>query len=457
MKILHYIFGLPPLRGGGAIKYTLDLAEEQRNFGHDVSLIYPGEIRNTVRKIKIIRRKGMGSCNVYEILNPLPVSFVAGISEPEKFMQPGDQGVFDAFFEKEGVDILHIHSLMGMHKELLIAAKQHGVTTFLTTHDYFGICPRTFLFQNGGICSEISWENCEICCSGTERTSLLIFRQSHFFQWAIRCKWLVGIKRRVTGLLSKHINKRPGKQQREANVRKKKALYESLRQYYLDELGLMDIVLYNSSVAKENYEKRFVPEKSMILGGMHKGIQDRRKSRKYGFPLRLAYLGNQDDYKGYRSLISALDKLERTDSGAFTLTVFMARQDYERRYLISKRPFTYRQLDEIYEDIDVVIVPSLWAETFGFVALEAISYAVPVILTENVGACDLLHQYNGIGFVSKAGSEGLQAVLREILHDRSLLEQANRRICKTDICFDYEKYVQYILRLYRNEVEACRR
>ena len=45
MKIIHYIFGIPPLRGGGTIKYALDLAKEQSRQGHEVFLLYPGKIK----------------------------------------------------------------------------------------------------------------------------------------------------------------------------------------------------------------------------------------------------------------------------------------------------------------------------------------------------------------------------------------------------------------------------
>ena len=45
MKILHYSLGFPPYRTGGLTKFCMDLMKEQVKEGHEVSLLWPGEIR----------------------------------------------------------------------------------------------------------------------------------------------------------------------------------------------------------------------------------------------------------------------------------------------------------------------------------------------------------------------------------------------------------------------------
>ena len=55
MKVLHYLFGLPPVRSGGLVKYALDLAEGQRAQGLDVCLMIPGEIHKN--KETVIQKK----------------------------------------------------------------------------------------------------------------------------------------------------------------------------------------------------------------------------------------------------------------------------------------------------------------------------------------------------------------------------------------------------------------
>ena len=60
MKIVHYLMGIPPVRGGGMIKYATDLMIEQLRSGNDVILLIPGRVsfeKNVKCKIKKNRGK----------------------------------------------------------------------------------------------------------------------------------------------------------------------------------------------------------------------------------------------------------------------------------------------------------------------------------------------------------------------------------------------------------------
>ena len=232
------------------------------------------------------------------------------------------------------------------------------------------------------------------------------------------------------------------------------ASYELLRQFYLEEFWQVDAFLYNSSVSEEIYEGYLHPQKGTVIEVSHSGIQDNRRIRTYGTPVRLGYLGRPDGYKGYDLLIAAMDRLLPEYTGRFTLTVFMEYQSYRRSYLVQKKPYDYRQLEEVYRDIDALVVPSLWAETYGLVVSEAISYGVPVIVTGNVGACDLVRRYEGIGFIVKPEIEGLVETFRRVISDGSVLMEANRAICRAPITYGYENYVRRILEIYSQELTA---
>lgn len=58
--------------------------------------------------------------------------------------------------------------------------------------------------------------------------------------------------------------------------------------------------------------------------------------------------------------------------------------------------YSYMDLEKIFDETDLVIVPSIWRETFGYAVLEALSYGVPVLISGNVGAKDILVQGAGI-------------------------------------------------------------
>ena len=54
--------------------------------------------------------------------------------------------------------------------------------------------------------------------------------------------------------------------------------------------------------------------------------------------------------------------------------------------------YIYSDLNTIFENTDMLIVPSICNETFGFITLEALSYGVPVLISHTVGAKDLIIQ-----------------------------------------------------------------
>lgn len=61
--------------------------------------------------------------------------------------------------------------------------------------------------------------------------------------------------------------------------------------------------------------------------------------------------------------------------------------------------YTYADLEEIFDETDMLVAPSIWYETFGYTVLEALSFGVPVIVSGNVGAKDIIP--NGGGIVIK--------------------------------------------------------
>lgn len=451
MRIVHYIFGMPPLRGGGAIKYAMDLAEKQAELDQNVSIIYPGEIRKTTEKVSIRKNKCYYKVSVYEIINPLPVPLVTGIKEIEPFIKKADKAIYAQFLQEEKVEIMHIHSLMGLHIEFLEAAKECGVKIVFTTHDYFGICPKTNLLYRGQICMDCGWENCGECCADAEDVSTLIKRQTHWFQFLIRSKLLVRLKHKLAGAGRNSTESVKRNLEEEQSIEKKKAdiSYERLRQYYLDELGLVDVMLYNSSVAKQQYEKRIKPNNSIIIGGMHKEIRDGRRYREYSSIVRFAYLGYPVEFKGYQLLIQVFDELDKKYHGQFELNMYMGKTEYDRQYIKYHEPFSYNELEKVYRNIDMLVVPSLCAETYGLVVLEALSYGVPVVVTNNVGASDLLRENSGIGYIVEPNHESLYSALEQVIEDGIVLQRFNRAICEATIDLDYENYVRQMIEVYQ--------
>ena len=85
----------------------------------------------------------------------------------------------------------------------------------------------------------------------------------------------------------------------------------------------------------------------------------------------------------------------------------------------------HSQLKEIFDNTDLLVVPSQWYETFGFTVLEALSYGVPVIVSDKVGAGDLVRT-GSMGLVSC--NEEMLNHLKKICEKREQLTIWNRNI-----------------------------
>ena len=156
MRILHYLHGLPPVRGGGLVKYALDLAEMQSK-SDDVALLLPGPISYAKKRRKCVSIKADGEWKdipKYRINNPLPVPMGNGILDIKMYTVPCDVAVYMRFLEGYKPDVIHVHTFMGLHKEFLEAVKKLAVPVVYTTHDYFGICPIANLLHNNCICTQ---------------------------------------------------------------------------------------------------------------------------------------------------------------------------------------------------------------------------------------------------------------------------------------------------------------
>ena len=104
--------------------------------------------------------------------------------------------------------------------------------------------------------------------------------------------------------------------------------------------------------------------------------------------IRIAYIGPDEEYKGYFDFIEFAETL---DLELYDVTTYGHFPNEEcPSFIEQKGYFTKETIDSVYENIDILIVPSKWKETFGLITMEAISYGVNVFVSDHVGSKDLL-------------------------------------------------------------------
>lgn len=441
MNILHYSLGFPPYRTGGLTKFCMDLMKEQVKEGDQVSLLWPGEIQLFGKHTKIKKNGSVDGIASFEVINPTPVSYDEGIVDIPAFTDEGDLKVYEQFLQFVHPNVIHIHTLMGFHKNLLVAAKKMGIKTVFTTHDFFPICPKVTMFRDGMICPDA--DACESCpkCNLTA----LSLRKIQILQSPVyrTLKDSAAVKKLRKGHRDEYLS---GQEVVEGETTRTAEDYRKLREYYKSLLDLIDVVHYNSSVTKGVYEKYMGERKNVLIPITHGDIKDHRKKKEFGNKIRITYLSAQSAAKGYFVLKSVLDELWRVRQN-FELNVFFKPVEGEP-YIKSHERYDYSQLGSIMDHTDVLIQPSVWNETFGYTVIEALSYGVPVIVSSHVGAKDVIP--DGGGIVVEAGSKTLLANAFISL-TREKLKQMNENIISSQFDYgirEFNRIVRY--GLYRN-------
>lgn len=435
MRILHYSLGFPPYRSGGLTKFCVDLMHQQIADGHQVSLLWPGEMFGT--KPKIRQRKPVNGVTSYEMLNPLPISYDEGITKIKAFTRKGDKKVFEEFLQDLRPDIIHLHTFMGLYSSFIDAANEIKIRTVFTTHDFFPICPKVTMYRHGKICNQVnSFEACPQCNTTALSLNNICILQSALYRIL---KDMQIIKKMRKTHRDNYLNEKI-----EEDIKASGTVedYKNLRAYYASMLEKLDCVHFNSSVTEKIYKKYFTIHEYKRIPITHSDIVDHRKRKVFSSEmLHIRYLGPQGGVKGFFLLKAALDELwkERQD---FCLDIHFTPVEMSP-YMRTHDRFGYSELEQIFAETDVLLVPSLWYETFGYTVLEALSFGVPVVISGTVGARDILVEGAGI-VIEDISSEKLLDEIKKLTPET--LDAMNRIILEKQYIVNIQEMADKIFK-----------
>lgn len=223
--------------------------------------------------------------------------------------------------------------------------------------------------------------------------------------------------------------------------------YESLMNYYRECFSLVDCFHFNSEVSKIVYTTHMPNINGIVIPITHCGIKDNRSMKSFNSEkLRMGFIGSDEPFKGLPLLIEALEEIGIEDK--WELSVWGGKVGKHPSLPIQyKGKYSAQTIENVYEAMDVLIVPSVWKETFSLVTLEALSYGVPVIVSDNVGAQDVVKQYDE-RFVYHERKD-LEIILKAIIEDKSILRDFNRQICELPWSHDMLSHAEEIVnRIY---------
>lgn len=397
MKILFVCHDFPPYKLAGAQLFALRAARELVAIGHDVRVLYPVNVSTEPATPPAtphqIRRTEFEGLPVYQILvndrDPL-----LNRHPQYCFEQPQVEAAFRALLVDEGFEAVHFHLLYRLSARLPLIAKELGIRTVATLHDYWLLCAMGHMLDTQGReCSgPESPEKCASCLNGFQRPpepgAIAFFR-----------------KRQATT----------------------KAGYDAIDVKYSPSAFLAD--------AHERFG--FSRPEVLPLGWLSVAPVERVTPHKR---LVFGYLGQIISRKGLDLLLDAADRLRGTNwelrvyGEAYQPDYFAQLQRVMKKHQRIRYcgPFHPEDLGRLYAEIDIAVVPSR-RENYPLTVLEALSARVPVIATDVGGVREMVQEGVDGLLVPPHSAEAIALAMERFLRDPALVEtmRASIRPVKT--------------------------
>lgn len=318
-------------------------------------------------------------------------------------------GVVDGFLP----DVVHVHHLTCLSTAFLDRLCERRVPTVMTLHDFWMGCPRGQRITAGlSLCPEIRLEKCVPC---------------------LRELW--------PHLLGGSPGSEASADERDAVDRARLEQYHATMQRVLSGV---DRLVTPSAFMRRMYEDYGVPANRIrvVANGLPTAAwrgATPRVPRAAG-PLRVGFIGSVLPSKGVHLLLEAFRRLG--DPLAMQVHVWgevlpfhndttygerlaALRTGFEASITLHGR-YANDDLPRILDELDVVVVPSLWYEAFALTIREAWLAGVPVV-TSNHGAMAEAVDDGVSGLLFEAGDPAsLAAALRRLVEDADLRRRLGR-------------------------------
>lgn len=332
MKILIInTFYTPKLVGGAEVSVQI-LAEELAGQGHKVYVLTSGKLNKTghLNGVVVIRVKQL---NVYSTYNGTRrmglLKALWHLVDSCNFLTGM---LLSGILKKLKPDLVHTNNIQGFSPFVWKVVKRNNIPLVHTLRDYYLVCHKGAMYSNNSLC--------KTPCSACRTTYNIKKRFGHYPDY------YVGVSRFI---LEKHREYYPMDRQQTG------AIYNSIDRPKLVPGARLPGKITYGFIGRISQAKG-VAYMSRELGKMPAYLKERT---------RVLFAGTVEEAYA-RQLETNLAGLEHKFLGRVNAADF-------------------------YNSIDVLIVPSLWNEPFPRVAIEALSYSVPVCLAETGGLPEVYH------------------------------------------------------------------
>jgi glycosyltransferase involved in cell wall biosynthesis len=358
---------------------------------------------------------------VYELINNWAFSRFA-----ETYRSPQIGARLDQLLEEVRPDILHIHSLLNLSFDLPGLARARGIPSVATLHDFTLVCPsggqRVHVAEEH-VCREIDTRRCSRCfpespfhsqlALGRAALPVTRFGPVRRFVSAARTALPMGF-----GVASRALSRGIGAGVGDDDIKQR-----------LGELGrvieAVALFVAPSRALAFDFQRFGIPREKIRISDYGFSPLEGLRPRQAVDRLRIGFVGTLVWHKGAHVLLETVRRLPlaRVEVKLFgdlrTFPEYVARlrrtaEDLPVRFMGA---FDIERAGEIYGEIDVLVVPSLWPENSPLVIHEAFLAGVPVVGSRMGGIPELVeHDRNGLLY-DAFSKQGLAEALCSLIDD----------------------------------------
>lgn len=422
MRILQVTNGFPPTATAGVEQYTHQLGRGL-SAHHDV---------------RIFCRESAPHHADYDLLDDdfdgLPVRRVVNHFQHASqirdfYVDRRIESIFLQTLREWQPDLIHFQHCIGLSASLLDIAARTEIPHLLTLHDYWFICSRVqLLHRRGHICpGPIANVDCHDCTVSPDD----FFRplKGTWLYHLLRSRLNDYTKRRILGALSRVTPSLPV-----ARPERASSPYRERDRYMLSLLRNIPLILTPSQFVKDLYVQHGVPESRIQVLPLGLELSPWRVASPNkpnpGNGLRVGYLGSLLRHKGVHILVRAFHRLQASGATLHVYGFAMPGDPFigKLRRLVNQDPrvklmgrYHQKNLPDILSRIDVVVIPSLWHETFSIVAREALLSGTPVVAFKIGALSEVIDsEQNGL-LVPVGDTDALRDALHRLSTDPGLL------------------------------------
>lgn len=399
MKVLHVIHGYPPYYMAGSEIYTYHLTKELSKY---VDIFVFTRIENQFENSYIPFDEVTGRVRVRAINKPN-----RDYSLKDKYLDRKLDETFINFVKETRPDIVHIGHLSHLSTNIVnIAKEEFNLPVIFTIHDFWLYCLRGQMIDPLlNICEFPSDKSCFNCL------------KYHF----------------------------------------KEILIDDINEYK-EHMGRVikniDLFLSPSKFLKKFFENNGISNDNIIYSpyGFNKNaINYKNLVYTTHSKINFGFTGRIVPTKGIKILLKAFNKIDNYNAQLLIFGDTGAHEKYLKWYanekVIFKGGYNHTEVNKVLQQIDILIVPSIWYENSPLVIQEAFLAGTPVIASSFGGMAEIVKDnINGLTF--KVGNvDDLKNKMKIILEDPTIL---NKLKPNRDSVRSIEDDASNMLSLYRD-------